>query len=148
MTTLAYAHIDFTPEGVPYISGTATKVVEVVLDHLAHGRDADETQRHHPHLTLGQIYSALAYYYDHQDEMDRDIEERESRPEAIVASLGESPIRAKLRAKDLFAGYDPEQVQHVIRSTAGALKRTDREQLKRDLRAQRGQKSKGRPSDY
>jgi uncharacterized protein (DUF433 family) len=102
MATMAYAHIEFTSEGVPFISGTTTKVVEVVLDHLAHGRDADEIQRHHPYLTLGQIYSALAYYYDHQGEMDRDIERRLRRVEEIKASLGESPIRAKLKAKGLL----------------------------------------------
>ena len=30
----------------------------------------------HPNLTLGQIYSALAYYADHQEELDKDIERR------------------------------------------------------------------------
>ena len=62
MATVTYAHTEVPPEGVPYIAGTQTKVVEVSLDRLAYHRDADEIHRQHPHLSLGQIYSALAYY--------------------------------------------------------------------------------------
>ena len=36
MATVEYAHISFSAEGVPVIAGTRTKVVEIVLDHLAH----------------------------------------------------------------------------------------------------------------
>ena len=95
---VAYAHIKVTPEGVPYIAGTQTKVVEVVLDRLAYHWDADEIHRQHPHLSLGQIYSALAYYYDHQAEMDREIDEQLLEVEQIKESLGESSIRLKLKA--------------------------------------------------
>jgi len=102
MTTLAYAHIALSPEGVPYIVGTQTKIEEVVLDHLAYRWDADEIQRQHPNLTLAQIYSALAYYYDHQEELDRAIDEGLREVAQIRASLGESPIRLKLRAKGLL----------------------------------------------
>ena len=74
-----------------------------VVDRLAHHWDADEIQRQHPHLSLAQIYSALAYYYDHQAEMDQAIEASLQRVEAIQAALGESPIRAKLKAKGLLS---------------------------------------------
>jgi uncharacterized protein (DUF433 family) len=80
------------------IAGTKTKVVEVVLDRLAHHWDADEIQRQHPHLLLSQIYAALAYYHDHQDELDRDIAARLRRFEDISASQPESAVQAKLRA--------------------------------------------------
>jgi Protein of unknown function (DUF433) len=73
-------------------------VVEVVLDRLAYHWDADEIHRQHPHLSLGQIYSALAYYYDHQAEMDREIDEQLLEVEKIKQSLGESSIRLKLKA--------------------------------------------------
>jgi uncharacterized protein (DUF433 family) len=65
MATVAYPHIDRTPEGVLYIACMQTKVIEVVLDRLAYRWDADEIHGQHPHLNLGQIYSALAYYDDH-----------------------------------------------------------------------------------
>jgi uncharacterized protein (DUF433 family) len=98
MATLHYAHIDVSRTGVPYIVGTQTKVVEVVLDRLAYHWDADEIRRQHPHLSLAQIHSALAYYYDHQLEMDGEIDAQLRRIAAIKARLGESPIRLKLKA--------------------------------------------------
>jgi uncharacterized protein (DUF433 family) len=101
MATLAYAHIALSPEGVPYISGTRIKVEEVVLDHLAHRWDAEDIQQQHPHLTLGQIYSALAYYYDHQEALDREIDNGLREVAQVRAGLGVSPIRLKLRARGL-----------------------------------------------
>jgi uncharacterized protein (DUF433 family) len=102
MATLAYAHIALSPEGVPYIAGTRTKVEEVILDHLAFHWDAEEIQQQHPGLTLGQIHSALAYYYDHQEELDREIDNGLREVAQVRASLGTSPIRLKLRAKGLL----------------------------------------------
>jgi uncharacterized protein (DUF433 family) len=101
MATVTYPHIELR-DGVPYLVGTQTKVIEVALDRLAHHWDADEIRRQHPHLSLGQIYSALAYYYDHQEEMDRDIEERVRRADGIRKDLGESPLRLKLKAMGLL----------------------------------------------
>lgn len=103
MHTIAYPHIEISVEGVPVLAGTPIKVMEIVLDHLAHRRDAEEIQQQHPHLSLGQIYSALAYYYDHQAEMDRAIEEQLHQVAAIKARLGPSPIRTKLKALGLLS---------------------------------------------
>jgi uncharacterized protein (DUF433 family) len=75
-TPVGYPHIEQRADGKLWLIGTQTKVIEVALDRLAHHWDGDEIQRQHPHLTLGQIYSCLAYYYDHQEEMDRIIEEQ------------------------------------------------------------------------
>ena len=98
MAKLAYPHIEETPKGVAYMSGTQTKVIEIALDRIAHHWDADEIQRQHPHLSLGQIYAALAYYFDHKKELDEQIEEQIRFVEQSKAEAGESPIRAKLKA--------------------------------------------------
>jgi uncharacterized protein (DUF433 family) len=42
-----------------------------------------------PHLTLAQVYDALSYYYDHKEEIDRDL--AESIEEYWKAKLGSSP---------------------------------------------------------
>ncbi|MGQ9575318.1 MAG: DUF433 domain-containing protein [Thermoguttaceae bacterium] len=99
MRTVAYAHIELDANGVPVLAGTRVKVVEVVLDHLAHGSDALEIHRQYPFLTLGQIHSALAYYYDHQAEMDQDIQRRIRQVEQIKSELGEGPISQRLTGK-------------------------------------------------
>lgn len=97
-TQVTYPHIEGRSDGKLWLAGTQTKVIEVVLDRLAHHWDADEIQRQHPHLTLGQIHSCLAYYHDHQDEMDRTIEEQLRKIEHLRAQGGESPVLAKLKA--------------------------------------------------
>ena len=102
MEKVIYAHIDYTPEGTPFITGTQTKVEEIVLDHMAWHWDAETIHRHHPHLSLAQIHSALAYYYDHQAEMDASIEEGLRQVAKIRADLGPSPIRLKLKAQGLL----------------------------------------------
>jgi uncharacterized protein (DUF433 family) len=102
MSTVAYPHIELRADGVPYIAGSQTKVIELVLDRLAYHWDADEIQRQYPHLNLAQIHSALAYYYDHEAELDKDIEERARRVQAIKATVGESPISLKLKAMGLL----------------------------------------------
>ena len=102
METVVYAHIDYSSEGTPFIADTQTKVEEIVLDHVAWRWDAETIHRHHPHLTLAQIHSALAYYYDHQNEMDASIEAGLSQVAKIEDSLGESPLRLKLKAQGLL----------------------------------------------
>jgi uncharacterized protein (DUF433 family) len=97
-TATAYPHIELDQSGMPYVRGTRTKVIEIVLDRLAHHWDADEIRRQHPHLTLAQIYNALAYYHEPEAEIDRLIEERAARAADILARLPASPLRAKLQA--------------------------------------------------
>ena len=101
MLATDYPHINVTPDGVPMLAGTKTKVIEVALDRLVHHRDVDEMHRQHPHLTRGQICSALAYYYDHQDELDQAIQAQLSQVDAIKASLGPSLIQAKVNSLKL-----------------------------------------------
>lgn len=71
-----YEHILLNEEQVPMIAGTTMKVVELVLDHIAYGWSPEELHFQHPYLTMGQIHSALAYYWDHKAELDQDIERR------------------------------------------------------------------------
>jgi len=98
--TVSYPHIELSSKGVPYITGTQTKVMEIALDRIAHHWDADEIHRQYPHLTLGQIYAALAYYSDHREELDSEIEEQLRYVERSRASAGKSQVRAKLKAMD------------------------------------------------
>lgn len=74
MTATAYPHIETDATGAAIISGATTKVIEIVLDHLAHHWDAHEIRRQYPYLHLAQIHAAMAYYFDNQEVLDRDIE--------------------------------------------------------------------------
>ena len=98
----AYEHIVINEASTPLIEGTTTKVIELVLDVLAYGWSPDELQFQHPHLTLGQIHSALAYYWDHKEELDGDIERRLERVEEIRREVGPSQLVERLKAKGLL----------------------------------------------
>src|SRR5215468_3611586 len=92
------AHIHLDERGVAWIDDTNVKVVEVVLDKLAHGSSPEEIHFQHPHLSLAQIHAALSYYYDHQQEIDAYIEQQLKWVEAMAAQAGDSPVRQRLRA--------------------------------------------------
>ena len=64
------SHIEIDDQGVPWIAGGNTKVIEVVLDKLAYGWSPEEMHLQHPHLSLAQIHAAFSYYYEHQEELD------------------------------------------------------------------------------
>jgi uncharacterized protein (DUF433 family) len=94
-----YQHVVLDERGVPIIAGTNMKVIELVLEKTAYGWSPEELHFQHPYLTLGQIYSALAYYWDHQEELDRDIERRLRDMEETRRVSGPSPLAARLKAK-------------------------------------------------
>jgi hypothetical protein len=48
---------------------------------------------------------------------------------------------------DIWANYDAERVRQTLRASRGALTGVDREKLLRDVHAQRGQNSDGRPAE-
>lgn len=55
-------------------------------------------------------------------------------------------VEKETRRPDVFAGYDLERARQALEQSAGALAGVNREDLLRDLRAQREQRSTGRPS--
>ena len=71
-----YEHIMLNEDQVPTIAGTTMKVIELVLDHIAYGWSPEELHFQHQYLSMAQIHSALAYYWDHKAELDQDIERR------------------------------------------------------------------------
>lgn len=102
LNATTYAHILVDDSGTPYLAGTNTKIVELVLDKIAYGWSAEELHLQHPHLTLGQIHSALAYYWDHQDELDDDIQRRLAHIEQLRLNSGPTRLLARLRAQGLL----------------------------------------------
>jgi len=77
---MKYAYIVTTPgtcAARPRIEGTRI-AVDMIAQWVVHlGQTPEEVQRTHPHLTVAQIHSALAYYYDHRDEVEASLREGE-----------------------------------------------------------------------
>jgi uncharacterized protein (DUF433 family) len=78
MTSIAtaYQHIHLDDRQVPIVAGTTMKIVEIIVAQKAYGWSPEEIHFQYPFLSMGQIYSALAYYWDYRDELDVDIQRR------------------------------------------------------------------------
>lgn len=94
-----YEHVVLDEKGVSIVAGTNMKVIEIVLEKTAYGWSPEELHFQHPYLTLGQIYSALAYYCDHQDALDRDIEWRLAFVNQTQQTTEQTPLYIRLRSK-------------------------------------------------
>lgn len=97
-----YEHVVLNGNNVPVIAETNMKVIELILGRMAYGWSPEELRFQHPYLTLGQIHSALAYYWDHQEELDRDIERRLQFVDQLQRAREPSPLVARLQAKGLI----------------------------------------------
>ncbi len=99
--TTGYEHIVQNEKGIAVIAGTSMKIVELVSEMTAYGWSPEELHFQHPYLTLGQIHSALAYYWDHAQELDQEIRSRLETVERMRQASGPSPLASRLRAKGL-----------------------------------------------
>lgn len=97
-----YEHVALDTAKVPIIVGTTMKVIELALAQIAYGWSPEELHFQFPHLTLGQIHSALAYYWDHKEELDRDIERRLETVNQLRDKSKATPLIQRLKAKGLI----------------------------------------------
>lgn len=91
-------HIEITPGiagGKPRIAGHRITVHDVAIWHEAMGKSADEIAAEYD-LSLADVYAALAYYFDHRDEIDQEIKDSELLVETLKATTP-SRLKEKLR---------------------------------------------------
>jgi Protein of unknown function (DUF433) len=69
------------------------------------GLTPDEIVRSLPHLTLGQVHAALAYYFDHRDDILTEVRQEQALASKYREMLGSGPLESKLKATD--AARDP-----------------------------------------
>lgn len=95
MSTIAISSIEIRENGVAWIIGTNTKVIEVAVDHLSHGWSPEEIFfQHYGQLSLAQIHGALAYYYEHQPEFDAEIKAQLDEVEELRKLAGDNPAES------------------------------------------------------
>ena len=99
MVAVLNSLIELDERGIPWMVGANTKVVEVVLDKMAYGWSPEEMHRQHSHLSMAQIHAALSYYYEHQDEVDADIERRHRYVEEMRAQIRNPFTRQELESR-------------------------------------------------
>ncbi|MEE8583352.1 MAG: DUF433 domain-containing protein [Acidobacteriota bacterium] len=82
--------------GKPRIAGTRITVADAALMHLRLGQTPVEIAGKYE-LPVAAVHAALAYYYDHQSEVDQSIREDLAFVEAFRKS-NPSPLQEKLAA--------------------------------------------------
>lgn len=97
MPTLVSTLIEIDEQGVAWVSGANVKVIEVAIDKLAHGSSPEEMHFQYPHLSLAQIHAALAYYYEHQNELDAELHRRWEYVDRMAAAEADSLLQRRLR---------------------------------------------------
>lgn len=74
--TVIREHIVSTPDtcgGKPRVAGSRIQVKHLAVMHERQGMSPEEIVSEFPHLTLADVYSALAYYHDHREAINAEI---------------------------------------------------------------------------
>lgn len=69
--------------GRPFIVGTTLTVADIAIAKIYHGQDADGIASWYG-LTLPQVYAALAYYYDHKQDIDEQVRNQIRKAEELT----------------------------------------------------------------
>src|SRR5438552_808584 len=85
-----YRHIVRDDEGRLRLERTGAKIIFFVGEHVELGLGAPEIIEAHTDLTPGEVYETLAYYYDHQDEMEEELAVRRRFGEEMERAQGDT----------------------------------------------------------
>ncbi len=92
VTTTEHRYIvtdDEILSGEPIVRGTRTPV-RAIVELWRLGTAPEEIPNHLPHLNLAQVFDALSYYSDHQEEIHSHIE-RNRIPDKLINPLVKNP---------------------------------------------------------
>jgi uncharacterized protein (DUF433 family) len=99
---LAYPHIEKAVgeparlKRIPRI-----RVAQIVTDYLAHGWSVDEMCRQHSYLMPAEAHATMAYYYDHQEEIETEIQQELLEADRARTQAPPTALLLRLRAQGL-----------------------------------------------
>src|SRR5271169_2253174 len=74
-----------------------TRVSMIVTDYVWRGWSAEEIALKYPYLTLAEVHAAMAYYFDHREEIDRELAAESMEVEAWKEAHPTSPLLLRLK---------------------------------------------------
>src|SRR3990172_6394336 len=80
-----------------FIAGTRVRVQDIYVDSEVLGKSPEEIVAALPHLSLAQIHAALAYYFDHREEILEELRQDELFAAMMKERTGPGPLESKLR---------------------------------------------------
>ena len=100
MASIANSHIEkHAGEPARLSRFSRIRVSQIVMDYLAHGWSPEEMCRHYPHLTPAEAHAAMAYYYDHQEEVETEIQEEQAKIQSDRSATAPSPFQTRMQLK-------------------------------------------------
>lgn len=103
MIAKAIQHIEVRPcrsgETKAYVVGTRVSVADIYVRHELKGESPDQIVAALPHLNLAQVHAALAYFYDHPEEVRKQLYEEEAIVARLKAQTGPGPLQRKLHGE-------------------------------------------------
>lgn len=102
MEPVTLKHIESHPAkcgGKPCVVGTRIRVWDVYVWHELQGQAAEEIVHQYPQLSLAAVHAALAYFWDNQAEIRRQMKESEDLAARLQAAAGPG-LLDRLRDKD------------------------------------------------
>jgi uncharacterized protein (DUF433 family) len=74
-----------------FVAGTQVRVLDIYAHAELQGESPDEIAGAFPHLTMGQIHAALAWYFDHRDQIVGELREEGELAEQFRRVIGPGP---------------------------------------------------------
>ena len=80
-----------------FIARTRVRVQDIYVDSEVLGKSPEQIIAALPHLTLAQVHAALAYYFDHREEILDELRQDEQFAVMMKERTGPGPLETKLR---------------------------------------------------
>jgi uncharacterized protein (DUF433 family) len=99
MEDVVRQHITKTPGvcgGKACIAGHRIRVLDIVVWHEMRGMSPEEIVHNFPGITLADVHAALAYYFDHREEIEADFRREREVAESLRPRFP-SKLQEKLR---------------------------------------------------
>lgn len=85
--------------GKPCIAGTRIRVQDIYVWHELQGLSADEITSRYPQINMAAVYTALAFYWEHRDQIQQQMAAETNFVEQMKQK-NISPLRQKLNETD------------------------------------------------
>ena len=99
----AYPHIAKPTGGTAHLDRLPRiRVAQIAMDYLFQGWSPDEICNQYPHLKPSEVHSAMAYYFDHQAEIEKENEDEIKQVDESRRNASQSPVMLRLRAQRML----------------------------------------------
>jgi uncharacterized protein (DUF433 family) len=104
MSQTVATHIELRPNRSgqlrAYIEGTQIRVQDIYGYGVAQGYSPEWIVENLPQLTLGQVHSALSYFYDHREEILDELRQDEEFVQEMRQRTGPGPMEQRLKERN------------------------------------------------